>query len=376
MAFSTTSKTSTGLDFPHPNLTIITGKPTYASICRLQKELYANANAKTIPSLLGGGHNGHLALVMTDAEYLVISAVPYDEPIHPGAQPIHPANATAAQITEANRQYDATLIQVALHVSVLNALRRQILVAIDNKYLLALEHPDLGYTVSPKDMLAYIKTTYGDLTPNEIERNRATLTAPWNPDDDIEDLWLRIRDAQVLATIAQDPIEDPAAIRLTLLSLEASDVFDFALNNWRLKDDATKTMATFKEHFTKENSERERKLTAKTGGFHGADNAVVVPPPSAALLTTSSSTTPRPPGTLPPPTPAHIVLDSGVKMYYCWTHGLSKNPNHTSPTCNFKADGHIDTATADNLQGGSNTIGSGRPPRHAQSRATPRGAGT
>jgi hypothetical protein len=49
---------------------------------------------------------------MTNAEYLIISAINYDESIHPGAQPIHQANATAAQITEANRQYDATLIQV------------------------------------------------------------------------------------------------------------------------------------------------------------------------------------------------------------------------------------------------------------------------
>jgi hypothetical protein len=32
---------------------MITGKPTYANIRQLQKELYANA--KTIPSLLGGG---------------------------------------------------------------------------------------------------------------------------------------------------------------------------------------------------------------------------------------------------------------------------------------------------------------------------------
>jgi hypothetical protein len=94
MAFSTTKGTTTSLTFPHPDLTIIVGKPTYATIRKLQKELYANA--RTIPSTLGGGHNGHLALVMMDEEYLVISAVNYDEPIHPGTQPVHQANATAA----------------------------------------------------------------------------------------------------------------------------------------------------------------------------------------------------------------------------------------------------------------------------------------
>jgi hypothetical protein len=106
-------------------------------------------------------------------------------------------------------------------------------------------------------MLAYLKTTYGNVTPNKIEKNWATLSALWNPNDDNEDLWLRIRNAQVLATIAHEPIEDATAIRLTLLSLEASGVFDFALDNWRLKDDATKTMDSFKEHFTKEDKERD-----------------------------------------------------------------------------------------------------------------------
>jgi hypothetical protein len=322
----------------------------YATMCKLQKELFANA--KTIPSMLGGGHNHHLALIMTDAEYLVISAVNYDKPIHPGAQPVHQANATTAQITEANRQYDAALLQVALHVSVVNVLRQQILCAIDNKYLMALlEHPDLGYTVSPLEMLLYLKTTYRDITPAEIETNRATLCIPWNPDDDIEDLWLRISNAQMLAHHAKDKIEDPVAIRLTIGALEASGVFDFALDNWRLKDYATKTLETFKEHFNNEDKERERKLTTKTGRYHGAHGA-------------DSNHRPRtPPPSTPPTTSQHVILPSGAKMYYCWSNGLSKNPQHTSPTCNFKKDGHIDTATADNVQGGCKLIGTGPRPR-------------
>jgi inosine-uridine nucleoside N-ribohydrolase len=84
---------------------------------------------------------------MTATEYLVISVVTYNVPVYPGAhQPVHQANATATQITEANRQYKALLIHsqqqvLALHVSVINALRQQVLVKVDNKYLLALEHP-------------------------------------------------------------------------------------------------------------------------------------------------------------------------------------------------------------------------------------------
>jgi hypothetical protein len=235
MAFTTTSKTGIGLTFPHPELTIITGKPTYASVCKLQKELYANS--KAIPSMLGGGQNGHLALIMTKAEYLLISAVTYNEPIHPGAQPAHQGNATSTQMTKANRLYDGRITQVSLHVSAVNALRQQILCAVENMYLMALEHPELWYLISPCNMLLHLQDMYGTITPLEIEQNRATFTSAWNPDDDIEGLWLRIRDAQLLAHQANEEILDPAAIRLTVQALEASSgVFDCTLDNWRLKD--------------------------------------------------------------------------------------------------------------------------------------------
>jgi hypothetical protein len=51
MAFSTAKGTTTSLTFPHLDLTIIVGKPAYATIRKLQKELYANA--RTVPSMLG-----------------------------------------------------------------------------------------------------------------------------------------------------------------------------------------------------------------------------------------------------------------------------------------------------------------------------------
>lgn len=66
------------------------------------------------PPSLDGGYNGHLVFVMTDTQYVVITTIPYDVPSHPGAQPIHRANATGgAQITKANHQYDALLDQVS-----------------------------------------------------------------------------------------------------------------------------------------------------------------------------------------------------------------------------------------------------------------------
>ena len=37
---------------------------------------------------------------------------------------------------------------------------------------------------------------------------------------------------------------------------------------------------------------------------------------------------------------------------YCWTHGHRVGKKHTSETCNNKAEGHINKATAKDTQGG------------------------
>ena len=226
-----------------------------------------------------------MALVMPDVDYLAHTGEAYIAPVHPGAQPAHGAGTTAAQITEANRQYDASLGSFKLHRTMQNALRKQILAAVDNKYLMTLEDPDLGYIVSPQTMLAHLKDTYGSLTPNEIEANRATLSAAWNPDEPIEDLWLCISNAQTLATSAGKPISNASAMRLTLLALESTGVFNSALHDWHIKNEANKMLDNFKFHFNSKNEEWLCKLTAQMAGYHGAHTAVETP----ATTTTGSN---------------------------------------------------------------------------------------
>jgi hypothetical protein len=40
--------------------------------------------------------------------------------------------------------------------------------------------------------------------------------------------------------------------------------------------------------------------------------------------------------------------------FYCWTHGIGKNPGHNSDSCQRKATGHKKEATLHNRMGGSN----------------------
>ena len=141
-------------------------------------------------------------------------------------------------------------------------------------------------------------------------------------------------------------------INLTIIMLEKTGVFTTACDTWRVKPPGDKTLANFKLHFTQENEERVRKLTAQSAGFHGANSAAGIvfdPLISPAVPATAAAATGTP----------TVTTNCNTKMYYCWTHGLGINNTHTSATCQHKGIGHKDTATVMHMQGGNNTIYTG-----------------
>ena len=134
------------LTFPHPVLTPVNGPPTNSSLQLLKKELYANAMA--IHSTRGGGHFGHLAIVMANADYTALTGQAFIAPIHPGNAPIHAVAATNAQIMETNRQFLADHSEHKLFLMVSQELKKQLLAAITTIYLLLLQHETLVLPLS------------------------------------------------------------------------------------------------------------------------------------------------------------------------------------------------------------------------------------
>lgn len=341
------------ITFPHEELTKIEGKPTNTSLQLLQRQLYTNA--RSIASPRGGGLNGHLALLMEDAAYLARAGVAFNVPVHPGPAPVHAADATAAQIAETIRLYNQALAELNLFHNVSTRLKAQILAVVDDTFLQSLEDNDFGYAdVTPRDMLLHLQANYAILAPEELEANRASLSDHWNPDEPLEQLWTKMTNISRIATAGGSPITAVAAITLTLAMFEKSGLLATTTEKFRLRPLQEWTMDNFQQDFTLANKERLRKLTAGAAGFHGAHAAT---PPPAAVPTAATVT---------PPVQIPSVTVDGGKMYYCWTHGLGRNQLHTSQTCNRKATGHIDNATAFNMQGGNDKIMPGFPPRNLQ----------
>jgi hypothetical protein len=138
-------------------------------------------------------------------------------------------------------------------------------------------------------------------------------------------------------------------------ALQKAGVYDHAITTWYDKDTTNHNWATFILHFNKHEKECHRKMTARAAGFHGANHTKtpVTPdkqPPSDNEPDQEANNATAPAG----------YQSNNITLYYCWTHGLSRNAEHTSHTCANKADNHQTTATVDNRMSGVNKISFGR----------------
>jgi hypothetical protein len=341
MASSTTpTASSITASFPTPLITPLTstatGQPTYATIRIAQTQL--NGNAASIPSHSGDGIHGHLALTIAPDQYLLLTGVAFIPPVNPPAQPEHPPQSTAAQISEINRLHSSAQATFRTYYETDKALRNQLILATPPAYIRALYDDTLGFgNVTCLQLLLHLWHNYGRITQTELDANLLRMAAAWTPPTPIESLFAQLEDGIRFATAGNDPPSMPTVVRQGYNIVYATGLFDVACREWRCLPDGNKTMPVFQAHFHAADQDRRLTATSASAGYHGSANA-------AAIIPTNPSTRRQPtPGNAP---------DRPIRSY-CWTHGHLQNPRHTSATCKNKRDGHVDSATASNRQGGS-----------------------
>ena len=122
--------------------------------------------------------------------------------------------------------------------------------AVNASFFSALEDPDFGFgDVSPRTMLEHLRTEYGTLTPEELEKNRAALSEPWNFDDPIQDLWAKIIKIQRVAAFGAVPIPDITIITTTRAMIEKTGLLATTTEKFRLQPLTEWTVALFKVDF-------------------------------------------------------------------------------------------------------------------------------
>ena len=363
--------------------------PSYTTLREFQDALNRNAMAITSPL----DTLGHLGLVVTAEEYKTISPTSdtYTEPAKPSAKPTDPSRTRSSvdntfDVHEAIRVWKDEVTVYNIHNTVKNALRNQILHAVDHKYITDLEDPSTQFLlVSPLEIMNHLWDNFGEIDENDLRQNELRMKAAWNPPTPIQDLFKQMQAGQKFAKKGGENIDDTHLVRLTYGVIEDTGIFDRELTKWREKKRSERTWTAFKKEFTKHAKNLAKTKTAQTASYSAAQVQELLdeqfsnltsgyqpppttkdpePTPSANALTATdirkliqealSQNNDNKTGKPGNKHPAQGKDSEGKPVTYCWTHGVTWNLNHNSGTCRRQAEGHKTKATLKNRMGGSN----------------------
>eukprot|EP00978_Attheya_sp_CCMP212_P024925 scaffold79126_cov39-Attheya_sp.AAC.1 len=95
------------------------------------------------------------------------------------------------------------------------ALRKQLIASTPEVYLQDIRDPVLGYAnTTCLAVITHLRDTYGEISQEDLDANKARMSAVWNPPIPIEDLFNQLRAGAAFATERGDAPSKPAMVRL------------------------------------------------------------------------------------------------------------------------------------------------------------------
>jgi len=151
--------------------------------------------------------------------------------------------------------------------------------------------------VSALTIMTSLWERYGTITQAELAKNITRMSAPCNPPQPIEDLFLQLTRGSQFASNSSEPIALSQVLRIgyTLIA-NTGGLFIKACRKWRNIRDTNNNMATFQELFTEAKQDRSSLLTTSSQAESHAGNvtaaipdtlfapAAAVPPPTEHAL--------------------------------------------------------------------------------------------
>lgn len=367
------------------------GPPTFDSL-KHAKDLL-KGNAASVPSTRGGGSHGYLGLILSPAAYATIDPTPFDAPNFPGAQPDIPAGATVAVRDTIIRQHTEELREWREYINLHEAIKQQLLAAFDPIYFRALRNRHVGFANRTiREMLEFLFTNYGYITPMDLKTNTDRLNTPWDPSTPFEMLIDQVEECQELAEIGNQPYSHEQIVNAAYTLIYNTGMFFEDCKIWNKKPVAEKTWDNFKTFFFEAHRELRQQQTTQQSGFHAANAAALADEhdnmynaianlatatqsdrdtvtklqtaitkltqqltaqaQTISKLQTNGTTGTRNSGinNRTGGNPNYVPTDRGS---YCWSHGYLVHARHTSGNCRNKKDGHKDDATRENNMEGS-----------------------
>jgi hypothetical protein len=354
----------------------IIGKPTRAHLIPLRNAVHANACQ--IQTMLGGGKYGYLGAFLSDDNYAELDDTqPFVEPKHPGNLLVNSLNGTQPVITDALRANKEAIRQFEEYKNVLQALRKQIVDTVEEKYILSLRNKYTRYNnLHPKEILTYLFDTYGKITPEDLVANDKRLIEEWDGVEPFESVIERVNECIEFAQEADREYTENQVLDRVLVVVAKCGLYADDIKDWNKVPDEDKTWPEFQEFMLKAQTEfrRNQQNNKQTGYGMSAEQFEALANLVAAAATNTQTNT-------NPPAETDVLKEilNRLEKYdqkfeqlakrkregkkaeprvidnstYCWTHGYRVSATHNSKTCTKRAHGHNEAATRDNNMGGS-----------------------
>jgi hypothetical protein len=227
----------------------------------------------SVASYEGGGHHGHLGIIMTNEEYFAVAVDVFPVPNNPGPSAAFVAGMTAAVIAETTRLHkESTQVYHTYH-NVDQAIKKLIIESFDDAYLNAFSDEIVGSAnCTSLQLLTHLLTYYAMIAPIELTQNYEHLNAPYDPNQPIETLFQQIQDARAFAVAGGQPYGAAMIVNIAYTLVFNTGVFPYACRAWQSRAIAGKTWAQFKLDFA--TAHREFCLTNQTAQqsvFHSSN---------------------------------------------------------------------------------------------------------
>lgn len=244
--------------FQYQVLDKIHGQPTLDSILNLLRQLKINAHS--VSTTLGGGQLGYLALILPDASYMAIpNARNFRRPTDPGefivTTPIATragatTTITAAAVTQQKATFDEKKRLYNECQAVEQALRQQIIDAVEPDYLEALRDQHTEMVQSPiPDIIKHLRDTYGFMSDEDLaDRENELKTYSYDPVKTVDDVFNKIKRHQELAMLMNNPLTDKQQESIATTIFNRVRVFQSHLMKWNEKKDNERTLINLKKH--------------------------------------------------------------------------------------------------------------------------------
>jgi hypothetical protein len=211
----------------------IHGQPTSHDLTILEKEIITIL--ANIPTSLGGGNYGHVGIIMKPTEYSTMTqGIDFADPINPGFYPANLATNVAAR-TRAKTEADhkELINQYETFEGVRLGTKDLILEAVDNEYLIEIEHETLGFlSKTPRQMLNHLLNRGLALDFAETHDLLAERDGEWNVNKNPQIYFNRVEKAfKILARIGIN--SDLNKQRdMSMYHLKVTGEFNTAVHEW------------------------------------------------------------------------------------------------------------------------------------------------